>query len=37
MTDDLRIDVPFETLPPRLKDLINNDERFTENCREIWH
>lgn len=24
MTDDFRIDVPFETRPPRLKDLINN-------------
>lgn len=24
MTDDFRIDVPFETKPPRLKDLINN-------------
>jgi phage regulator Rha-like protein len=23
MTDDFRIDVPFETKPPRLKDLIN--------------
>ena len=24
MTDDFKIDVPFETKPPRLKDLINN-------------
>ena len=24
MTDDFRIDIPFETKPPRLKDLINN-------------
>jgi len=24
MTDDFRIDVPFETKPPRLKDLINS-------------
>lgn len=24
MTDDFRIDVPFEKRPPRLKDLINN-------------
>ena len=24
MNDDFRIDVPFETRPPRLKDLINN-------------
>lgn len=24
MTDDFSIDVPFETKPPRLKDLINN-------------
>ncbi len=24
MTDDFRIEVPFETKPPRLKDLINN-------------
>lgn len=24
MTDDFRIDVPFETKPPRLKDLVNN-------------
>ena len=24
MTDDFRIDIPFETKPPRLKDLVNN-------------
>jgi phage regulator Rha-like protein len=24
MTDNFRIDVPFETKPPRLKDLVNN-------------
>lgn len=24
MSDDFRIDVPFETKPPRLKDLVNN-------------
>lgn len=24
MTDDFRVDVPFETKPPRLKDLVNN-------------
>lgn len=24
MTDDFKIDVPFETRPPRLKDLVNN-------------
>ena len=24
MTDDFRIETPFETRPPRLKDLINN-------------
>ncbi|HXH76541.1 MAG TPA: Rha family transcriptional regulator [Bacteriovoracaceae bacterium] len=24
MTNDFRIDVPFETKPPRLKDLVNN-------------
>lgn len=24
MTDDFRIEIPFETKPPRLKDLVNN-------------
>lgn len=24
MTDDFRVNVPFETKPPRLKDLVNN-------------
>ncbi len=24
MTDDFKIDIPFETKPPRLKDLVNN-------------
>lgn len=24
MTDDFRVDIPFETKPPRLKDLVNN-------------
>ena len=24
MTEDFRIETPFETKPPRLKDLINN-------------
>ena len=24
MSDDFRIDIPFETKPPRLKDLVNN-------------
>jgi len=28
MTDDFRIEIPFESRPPRLKDLINKEPFF---------
>ena len=33
MNDDFRIDVPFETRPPRLKDLINN---FVKTLKDLF-